>query len=59
MDVTITDDRCTTEYRSYRIGDVERFALDYKQHPENFQWTPDSVKEVMLDSARTLGFYND
>lgn len=59
MGVIITNDVYGNSYDSSNPGDVQRFAQDYKNHPEYFQGAWDSEKEVMLNSARTLGFYND
>ena len=59
MSVTITNDVYGTRYDSWRPGDVRRFVQDYKDNPDYFQKAWDSEKEVMLDSARTLGIYND
>ena len=59
MSVIITNDVFGNSYDSSNPGDVRRFVQDYKDNPDYFQKAWDSEKEVMLDSARTLGFYND
>ena len=59
MSVTITNDVYGTRYDSWRPGDVRRFVQDYKNNPDYFQKARDSEIEVILESARDQGFYND
>ena len=59
MGVIITNDVFGNSYDSSNPGDVRRFAQDYKNNPDYFRKAWDSEMEVMLDSARTLGVYDD
>ena len=59
MSVIITNDVFGNSYDSSNPGDVRRFVQDYKNNPDYFQKARDSEIEVMLESARDQGFYND
>lgn len=59
MGVIITNDVFGNSYDSSNPGDVRRFVQDYKNNPDYFQKARDSEIEVMLESARDQGFYND
>ena len=59
MSVIITNDVFGNSYDSSNPGDVLRFDKYYKNNPDYFLKAWDSEMEVMLDSARTLGVYDD